>query len=67
MNLITIPPELAGRSRLPPLAVYPNAVALKFNRIATLWLPDSALVGGSPGDERQLLRENISPPVANGE
>lgn len=49
-----------------PLAVYPNGVALKFNRIATLWWHDSALVGGSPGDERQLLRENIKAPVANG-
>ncbi len=48
---------------LPP-AVYPNGVALKFNRIATLWLPDSALVGGSPGDVRQLLREHIEAPVA---
>jgi hypothetical protein len=67
MNSITIPPESAGRSRMLPLAVHPNAVTLEFNQIATLWLADSALVGGSPGDERQLLRESIRGPVANGE
>jgi len=47
-------------------AVYPNGVVLKFNRMATLWLPDSALTGGTPDDVRQLLKENIQAPAANG-
>lgn len=50
---------------LPP-AVYPNGVALKFTRMTTFWLPDSALVGGSPDDVRQVLKEHIKAPAANG-
>jgi hypothetical protein len=43
---------------LPPV-VYPDGVMVKFSRFALIWLPDRALVEGSPGDVRILLAENV--------
>ena len=43
---------------LPP-AVYPDGVMVKFSRFAVIWLPDRALVEGSPDDVRKLLAENV--------
>ena len=43
---------------LPP-AVHPNGVLVKFSRFAMIWLPDRALVAGSPDDVRKLLAENV--------
>ncbi len=43
---------------LPPV-VYPNGVLVKFSRFAGIWLPDRALVEGSPHDVRNLLARNI--------
>ena len=39
--------------------IYPNGVLLKLSRLSGIWLPDQALVEGSPEDVRQLLEENI--------
>jgi hypothetical protein len=43
---------------LPP-TVSPNGVLFKFSRFAVIWLPDEALVEGSPDDVRKLLEENV--------
>jgi hypothetical protein len=40
-------------------AVYPDGVLVKFSRLNMVWLPDSALVEGSPADVRELLRANV--------
>jgi hypothetical protein len=40
-------------------AIYPDGVLIKFSRFAMVWLPDQALIGGSPADVRQLLAENV--------
>jgi hypothetical protein len=39
--------------------VHPNGVMVKFSRFAVIWLPDRALVEGSPDDVRKLLAENV--------
>ena len=43
---------------LPPLA-YPHGVLIKFSRLSGIWLPDQALIEGSPDDVRKLLAENV--------
>jgi hypothetical protein len=43
---------------LPPV-VHPNGVMVKFSRFAMIWLPDLALVEGSPDDVRRLFAENV--------
>ena len=43
---------------LPPL-VYPHGVLIKFSRLSGIWLPDQALIEGSPDDVRKLLAENV--------
>jgi hypothetical protein len=45
-------------SILPPVA-QPNGVMVKFSRFIVIWLPDRALVEGSPDDVRKLLAENV--------
>jgi hypothetical protein len=40
-------------------AIYPQGVLVRFSRLSALWLPDQALIEGSPADVRQLLAENI--------
>jgi len=40
-------------------AIYPDGVLIKFSRFAMVWLPDQALVDGSPADVRHLLTENV--------
>jgi hypothetical protein len=40
-------------------AVYPDGVLIKFSRVGMSWLPDSALIEGSPGDVRQLLAAHV--------
>jgi hypothetical protein len=39
--------------------VYPDGVLIKLSRINMIWLPDTALVEGSPVDVRQLLAANV--------
>jgi hypothetical protein len=39
--------------------VHPNGVLIQVSRIAWIWLPDQALVEGSPEDVRKLLAENV--------
>jgi hypothetical protein len=39
--------------------VSPNGVLIQVSRIAWIWLPDQALVEGSPEDVRKLLAENV--------
>jgi hypothetical protein len=46
--------------------IYPQGVLIKFSRLSGLWLPDQALVEGSPADVRQLLAENVEKLDANG-
>jgi hypothetical protein len=41
--------------------LYPNGVMVRFSRIATIWLPDQALVEGTATDVRRLLAEHIKP------
>jgi hypothetical protein len=43
---------------LPPV-VLPDGVMVKFSRFAIVWLPDRALVEGSPDDVRKLLAESV--------
>jgi hypothetical protein len=40
-------------------AVYPDGVLIKFSRVGMSWLPDSALIEGSPADVRQLLAVHV--------
>ena len=47
-------------------AIYPHGVLIRFSRLAALWLPDQALIEGSPADVRQLLAENIDKSDTNG-
>jgi len=44
--------------------IYPDGVLVKFSRLAMLWLPDHALIEGSPGDVRKLLAENVKESMA---
>ena len=39
--------------------VYPNGVLMKMSRLSGIWLPDNALIEGSPEDVRKLLSENV--------
>jgi hypothetical protein len=43
-------------------AIYPDGVLIKFSRFAVVWLPDQALIDGSPADVRRLLSENVKDP-----
>lgn len=49
---------------LPPV-VHPNGVVVKFSRFAIVWLPDRALVEGSPEDARKLLSDNVKDSKTN--
>lgn len=40
-------------------AIYPDGVLIKLSRFAMVWLPDYALIDGSPADVRNLLAENV--------
>jgi hypothetical protein len=40
-------------------AIYADGVLIKFSRFAMVWLPDEALIEGSPADVRKLLAENV--------
>jgi hypothetical protein len=40
-------------------AIYADGVLIKFSRFAMVWLPDQALIEGSPADVRSLLAENV--------
>ena len=46
--------------------IYPQGVLIKFSRLSGLWLPDQALIEGSPADVRQLLAENVEKSDTNG-
>jgi hypothetical protein len=39
--------------------IYPNGVPIKLSRANMIWLPDAALVEGSPAEVRQLLAANV--------
>jgi len=39
--------------------IYPDGVLIKLSRVNMIWLPDSALVEGSPAEVRQLLAANV--------
>jgi len=39
--------------------IYADGVLIKFSRSAMVWLPDQALIEGSPADVRSLLAENV--------
>lgn len=41
-------------------AIYADGVLIKFSRLAMVWLPDQALIEGSPADVRKLLSENVT-------
>jgi hypothetical protein len=43
---------------LPP-AIFTNGVLVRFTRLGWIWLPDQALIEGSPDDVRRLLAENV--------
>jgi hypothetical protein len=43
---------------LPP-AIYPDGVLIKLSRVSMIWLPDQALVEGTPAEVRQLLAANV--------
>ena len=43
---------------LPP-AILPNGVMVRLTRLGWIWLPDQALIEGSPEDVRNLLAENV--------
>lgn len=47
-------------------AIYPQGVLIRFSRLTALWLPDQALIEGSPADVRQLLAENVEKSDSNG-
>jgi len=40
--------------------IYPDGALIKFSRLSMLWLPDLALIDGSPTDVRNLLAENVT-------
>jgi hypothetical protein len=40
-------------------AIYADGVLIKFSRLSMVWLPDQALIEGSPADVRKLLAENV--------
>jgi hypothetical protein len=40
-------------------AIYPDGVLIKLSRVNMIWLPDQALVEGSPAEVRQLLAANV--------
>jgi hypothetical protein len=44
---------------LPP-AITPDGVLIELFRVSGMWLPDRALVEGSPSDVRQLLAANVN-------
>jgi hypothetical protein len=46
--------------------IYPQGVLIKFSRLSGVWLPDQALIEGSPADVRQLLAENVEKSDTNG-
>ena len=39
--------------------IYPDGVLIKLSRVNMMWLPDKALVEGSPADVRELLAANV--------
>lgn len=39
--------------------IYPDGVLIKLSRVSMFWLPDAALVEGSPADVRELLATNV--------
>ncbi len=39
--------------------IYPDGVLIKLSRVNMIWLPDTALVEGSPADVRELLAANV--------
>ena len=39
--------------------IYPDGVLIKLSRANMIWLPDAALVEGSPAEVRQLLAANV--------
>jgi hypothetical protein len=43
---------------LPP-AIRANGVLVRFSKLGWIWLPDQALIEGSPEDVRKLLAENL--------
>jgi hypothetical protein len=50
--------QLKWSAMLPP-AIYADGVLIKFSRFAMVWLPDDALIDGSPADVRNLLAEHV--------
>jgi hypothetical protein len=40
-------------------AIYADGVLIKLSPVAMVWLPDQALIEGSPDDVRKLLAENV--------
>jgi hypothetical protein len=44
--------------------IYADGVLIKFSRLAMVWLPDQALIEGSPADVRKLLAENVKDSLA---
>jgi len=46
-------------------AVHPDGVLLKFPRLSVVWLPDQALIEGSPDEVGKLLADNLE--VAEGQ
>jgi hypothetical protein len=47
-----------------PPTIYPYGVMVKFSRFAMIWLPDNALIEGSPDDVRRLLADNVKDATA---
>jgi hypothetical protein len=50
--------QLKWSAMLQP-AIYADGVLIKFSRFAMVWLPDQALIAGSPAEVRNLLSENV--------
>ena len=50
--------QLNWKTMLEPV-IYPDGVLIKLSRVNMMWLPDKALVEGSPADVRQLLAANV--------
>jgi hypothetical protein len=50
--------QLNWKIMLEPV-IYPDGVLIKLSRVNMMWLPDKALVEGSPADVRQLLTANV--------
>jgi hypothetical protein len=40
-------------------AIHPDGVLLKFSQLAMVWLPDQALIEGSPDEVRKLLADRV--------